>query len=135
MKKMMIIAAMVGVMLIPAQMMAGNKMAKVEYNRKKEFNNRNDYRRFNDEKAFRKFDNKKDFYKMQTKKKAFNKKKKVYDKRKPYRPAMAVARKPAPRPRPIPRRHAPVKVIYERDPANAVVSAIGLAAIAAIIAN
>ena len=69
MKKMMIIAAMVGVMLIPAQMMAGNKMAKVEYNRKKEYNNRNDYRRFNDEKAFRKFDNKKDFYKMQTKKK------------------------------------------------------------------
>ena len=71
MKKMMIIAAMVSAMLIPAQMEANNRVnnkAKVEFNNRKDFNNKkfND-KRFNDN---RKFDKQKAYYKMND----FNKK-------------------------------------------------------------
>ena len=123
MKKMMIIAAMVSMMLIPAQMEAKNKVnnkAKVEYrNNKKDFGKK-EFKKFKDDKRF---DNKKNF-----------KKKKAYINRKPNKPAVIVANRPAPRPRPLPPPPAPVKVIYER-PANAVAQAISLAALAAIIAN
>lgn len=127
MKKMMIIAAMVSVMLIPAQMEANNKVnnkPKVESNNRKDFNNKkfND-KRFNDN---RKFDKQKAYYKMND----FNKKK-AYNKRKPNRPAVMVINRPAPRPRPVPP-PPPVKVIYRNNP---IAEAIELAALAAIIAN
>ena len=127
MKKMMIIAAMVSVMLIPAQMEANNKVnkkPKVEFNNRKDFNNKkfND-KRFNDN---RKFDKQKAYYKMND----FNKKK-AYNKRKPNRPAVMVINRPAPRPRPVPP-PPPVKVVYRNNP---IVEAIELAALAAIIAN
>ena len=127
MKKMMIIAAMVSVMLIPAQMEANNKVnnkAKVEFNNRKDFNNKkfND-KRFNDN---RKFDKQKAYYKMND----FNKKK-AYNKRKPNRPAVMVINRPAPRPRPVPP-PPPVKVVYRNNP---IAEAIKLAALAAIIAN
>ena len=105
MKKMMIIAAMVSMMLIPAQMEAKNKVnnkAKVEY--------RND---------------KKDFGKKDDKKFKNNKKKDE----KPQ----AMIKMPAPRPVALPQ--AQVKVIKEVNPVSAVASAIGLVALAAIIAN
>ena len=127
MKKMMIIAAMVSVMLIPAQMEANNKVnnkPKVEFNNRKDFNNKkfND-KRFNDN---RKFDKQKAYYKMND----FNKKK-AYNKRKPNRPAVMVINRPAPRPRPVPP-PPPVKVVYRNNP---IAEAIELAALAAIIAN
>ena len=59
---------------------------------------------------------------------------KVVKKKKPYKPAVIVVNKPAPRPRPILPPPAPVRVVYE-SPVNAVAQAIGLAALAAIIAN
>ena len=63
MKKMMIIAAMVSMMLIPAQMEAKNKVdnkAKIEYrNDKKDFDKK-DNKKFKDDKKFKKEkDNKK----------------------------------------------------------------------------
>ena len=123
MKKMMIIAAMVSMMLIPAQMEAKNKVnnkAKVEYrNNKKDFGKK-EFKKFKDDKRF---DNKKNF-----------KKKKAYNNRKPNRPAVIAVNRPAPRPRPLPPPPAPVKVIYE-NPSNAVAQAISLAALAAIIAD
>ena len=127
MKKMMIIAAMVSVILIPAQMEANNKVnnkPKVEFNNRKDFNNKkfND-KRFNDK---RKFDKQKAYYKMND----FNKKK-AYNKRKPNRPAVMVINRPAPRPRPVPP-PPPVKVVYRNNP---IAEAIELAALAAIIAN
>ena len=127
MKKMMIIAAMVSAMLIPAQMEANNRVnnkAKVEFNNRKDFNNKkfND-KRFNDN---RKFDKQKAYYKMND----FNKKK-AYNKRKPNRPAVMVINRPAPRPRPVPP-PPPVKVVYRNNP---IAEAIKLAALAAIIAN
>ena len=110
MKKMMIIAAMVSVMLIPAQMEANNK---VNSKPKVELNNKND----------KKFDNKKD------EKKFKNDKKKLKKQPKPQ----AIVKMPAPRPAPLPQ--AQVNVVYESNPINAVASVIGLAALAAIIAN
>ena len=111
MKKMMIIAAMVSMMLIPAQMEAKNKVnnkAKVEY--------RND---------------KKDFGKKDDKKFKNNKKDKN-NKKKDEKP-QAMIKMPAPRPAALPQ--AQVKVIKEVNPVSAVASAIGLVALAAIIAN
>ena len=105
---MMIIAAMVSAMLIPAQLEANNRVnnkAKVEFNNRRDFNNKkfNDKRfndkRFNDN---RKFDKQKAYYKMND----FNKKK-AYNKRKPNRPAVMVINRPAPRPRRRPWRNAP----------------------------
>ena len=127
MKKMMIIAAMVSAMLIPAQMEANNRVnnkGKVEFNNRRDFNNKkfND-KRFNDN---RKFDKQKAYYKMNN----FNKKK-AYNKRKPNRPAVMVTNRPAPRPRPVPP-PPPVKVVYRNNP---IAEAIELAALAAIIAN
>ena len=122
MKKMMIIAAMVSVMLIPAQMEANNKVnnkPKVEFNNRKDFNNK----KFNNK---RKFDKQKAYYKMND----FNKKK-AYNKRKPNRPAVMVINRPIPRPRPVPP-PPPVKVVYRNNP---IAEAIELAALAAIIAN
>ena len=122
MKKIMIIAAMTSMMLIPAQMEAQNKAknkAKIEYrNDKKDFGKK-ECKKFNDNKRF---DNKKDF-----------KKKKDY-KRNPNKPAVVVANRPAPGPRPLPPPPAPQKVIYERQ-ANAVAQVISLVALAVIIAN
>ena len=124
MKKMMIIAAMVSAMLIPAQMEANNRVnnkAKVEFNNRKDFNNK----KFNDN---RKFDKQKAYYKMND----FNKQK-AYNKRKPNRPAVMVINRPAPRPRPRPvPPPPPVKVVYRNNP---IAEAIELAALAAIIAN
>ena len=119
MKKMMIIAAMVSVMLIPAQMEANNK---VNSKPKVELNNKND----------KKFDNKKDEKKFKNDKKFYNKrddKKKLKKQPKPQ----AIVKMPAPRPAPLPQ--AQVNVVYESNPINAVASVIGLAALAAIIAN
>ena len=123
MKKMMIIAVMMGAMLIPAQMVAKNKVNKkprIEYNQKNYGKNVN--KKFKNDKAYKKFDNKK-----------FNKKQ-VYKKRKPNKPAVVVVNRPVRRPRPLPPPPAPVKVIYQ-NPTNAMASAIGLAALAAIIAD
>ena len=107
MKKIMIIAALVSVMLIPAQMEANNKVN----NSYKKFDNRNVYRKFDDRRGF---DKKQAYYK-----KGFNKKK-VYKKRIPARPGVVVAKKPALRPRPYPRPYPrqvpppppPVRVVY-----------------------
>ena len=116
MKKIMIIAALVSVMLIPAQMEANNKVnnkARIEYNKNsyKKFDNRNVYRKLDDRRGF---DKKQAYYK-----KDFNKKK-VYKKRIPARPGVVVAKKPALRPRPYPRPYPrqvpppppPVRVVY-----------------------
>lgn len=117
MKKMMIIAVMMGAMLIPAQMMASNKVnnkAKVEYRNGKK----------NDKKPKMNY---KDFDKG--KKKGYN----YYANKKPYKPnkpKVVVVNRPAPVPPP-----PPVRVVYESNPVNAVASVIGLAALAAIIAN
>ena len=107
MKKIMIIAALVSVMLIPAQMEANNKVnnkARIEYNK-------NSYKKFDNRRGF---DKKQAYYK-----KDFNKKK-VYKKRIPARPGVVVAKKPALRPRPYPRPYPrqvpppppPVRVVY-----------------------
>ena len=118
MKKMMIIAAMVSMMLIPAQMEASNKVnnnPKVEYrNDKREFKNRKDDKKFKD---YRNDDkrNRNDY------------------KRKPKKPNVAMVKMPAPRPVPPP--PAPVKMVYESNPVGTAAAVIGLAALAAIIAN
>ena len=130
MKKMMIIAAMVSVMLIPAQMEANNRVnnkGRVEYNNKKDFGKK-EYNKFKENKRF---DKKKPgkpqgMIKKPIKRRAPMPPVKVVKKKKPY--------KPAPRPRPILPPPAPVRVVYE-SPVNAVAQAIGLAALAAIIAN
>ena len=114
MKKMMIIAAMVSMMLIPAQMEAKNKVnnkAKVEYrNDKKDFGKKDDKKFKNDKKD----------------------KKNKKNKKKDEKP-QAMIKMPAPRPAPLPQ--AQIKVVKEVNPVNAVASAIGLVALAAIIAN
>ena len=115
MKKMMIIAAMVGAMLIPAQMEASNK---VNNRVKVEYKNRKEPKKFKEEKRF---DGRKDFDKARD----YN--------RKPDRPEVIVINNQKPCPLPPP--PAPVKVVYESNPVSAVASVIGLAALAAIIAN
>ena len=138
MKKMMIIAAMVSVMLIPAQMEANNRVnnkGRVEYNNKKDFGKK-EYNKFKENKRF---DKKKPGKPQGMIKKPIQRRPpmppvKVVKKKKPYKPAVIVVNKPAPRPRPIPPPPAPVRVVYE-SPVNAVAQAIGLAALAAIIAN
>ena len=134
MKKMMIIAAMVSVMLIPAQMEANNRVnnrARVEYNNKKDFG-RKEYNKFKDNKRF---DNKKPGKPQAMVKKPAPRPApmpQMAKKRKPNRPAVMVANKPYRRPLPPP--PAPAMVVYE-NPANAVAQVISLAALAAIIAN
>lgn len=118
MKKMMIIAVLVSMMLIPAQMEAKNKVnnkAKVEYR-----NNKKDYGKKEYKKSYnnKQFNNKKNFKK---------------ENKKSNKPAVIVVNKPAPRPRPLPP-PAPIKVIYQ-SPSNAIAQAISLAALAAIIAD
>ena len=134
MKKMMIIAAMVSVMLIPAQMEANNRVnnkGRVEYNNKKDFGKK-EYNKFKENKRF---DKKKPgkpqgMIKKPIKRQAPMPPVKVVKKKKPYKPAVIVVNKPAPCLPPP----APVRVVYE-SPVNAVAQAIGLAALAAIIAN
>ncbi len=119
MKKMMMIAVLIGGMLMPAQIMARNNNGskpKVEY--------RNDKK-----KPQEKFEKKIDKRKRRNN---FNNR---YGNKKPNRPNVVVINRPAPRPRPIPPPPPPVKVVYENDPVSAVASVIGLAALAAIIAN
>ena len=112
---------------MPAQMMAknnkGNNKPKVEYNKKfdKKENKKND-----------KFDKKND-KKFNEKKKNKNVVYKNYKKGKQNKPAVVVVNKPAPKPIAPP--PAPVKVVYKNNPVNAVASAVGLVALAAIIAN
>ena len=125
MKKMMIIAAMVSVMLIPAQMEANNK---VNSKPKVELNNKND-KKFDNKKDEKKFKNDKKFYNKRDDKKFKDDKKKLKKQPKPQ----AIVKMPAPRPAPLPQ--AQVNVVYESNPINAVASVIGLAALAAIIAN
>lgn len=115
MKKMMIIAAMVGAMLIPAQMEASNK---VNNRVKVEYKNRKDEKRFMGE---RRLDCRKNFNKPRD------------CNRKPSRPNVVVVNNS--KPRPVPPPPAPRKVVYESNPVSAVASVIGLAALAAIIAN
>lgn len=122
MKKMMIIAVLVSMMLIPAQMEAKNKVnnkAKVEYRNSKKDYGKKEYKKSYNNKQF---NNKKNF-----------KKKKAYNYKKSNKPAVIVVNKPAPRPRPLPP-PAPIKVIYQ-SPSNAIAQAISLAALAAIIAD
>ena len=130
MKKMRIIAAMVSVMLIPAQMEANNK---VNNKPKVEFNNKKNDKKFKDDK---KFDNKKNDYKNFDKKKKEDKKlkndkKKNNLKKQPKKQDMIKV----PAPRQLPQPAAQVNVVYNSNPVNAVASVIGLAALAAIIAN
>ena len=120
MKKMMIIAVLVSMMLIPAQMEAKNKVnnkAKVEYRNSKKDYGKKEYKKSYNNKQF---NNKKNF-----------KKKKAYNYKKSNKPAVIVVNKPAPRPLPPP---PPVKVIYQSS-SNAIAQAISLAALAAIIAD
>ena len=116
MKRMMIIAALIGGMLMPAQMMAKNNQnakPRIEYkNSKKEKPGDNKYsnRPGNDRK---------------------------YKPGKPGKPMPpVVAKRPKPRPRPIPR-PAPKKVyVYKNNDAiNAAATIIGIAGLIALIAD
>lgn len=115
MKKMMIIAVLIGGMLMPAQIMAkndkGNNKPKVEYNNKK--------------KPQGKFEKKIDKRGVRSE---FNNRNK-YGKKKPNKPNVVVINKPAPPP------PAPAKVVYKNDSFSAAASVLGIAALAAIIAN
>ena len=117
MKKMMIIAAMVGLMLIPAQMEANNKVnnkkPKVEYNSKKESDIKKNDKKFKDDKK--------------KNEKKFKDNKKGYDK-KSNKPNKQIVKMQPPRP-------SQIKVVNEENPVGAIASVIGLAALAAIIAN
>ena len=64
--------------------------------------------------------------------KKFKDNKKKNDFKKQPKP-QAMVKMPAPRPAPLPK--AQVNVVYESNPVNAMASVIGLAALAAIIAN
>ena len=134
MKKMIVIAALMGAMFMPAQIMAkenrANNRPNVEYR-----NNRKDKKEFKkkyNRKVAYKYDNK--FDKRFDKK--FDKRNNKYNKRyyKKNKPAVVVVNRPG-RPVPPP---PPVKVVYRNNApcaAGVVAGAIGLAALAAIIAN
>jgi hypothetical protein len=134
MKKMIVIAALMGAMFMPAQIMAkenrANNRPNVEYR-----NNRKDKKEFKkkyNRKVAYKYDNK--FDKRFDKK--FEKRNNKYNKRyyKKNKPAVVVVNRPG-RPVPPP---PPVKVVYRNNApcaAGVVAGAIGLAALAAIIAN
>ena len=98
MKKMMIIAAIASMMLIPAQMDASNMVnnkPRVEYN-KKGFDKKGN-RKFKDDRAYKKFDNRRDYDKRI-----------VYKKRKPNKPVVAKR----PRRRPLPPPPPPARIVY-----------------------
>ena len=139
MKKMMIFAVMMSMMLMPAQMMAKNdKNAKPKVenrvDNKKEkkddkFDNKKDDKKNDkfdnkkDDKKNDKFDNKKDDKKFKDdKKNDFNKK--------PNKPEPPIVKQPKPRPNPQPQ--VQVKVVKEVNPLASVIS---LAALVALIAN
>jgi hypothetical protein len=134
MKKMIVIAALMGAMFMPAQIMAkenrANNRPNVEYR-----NNRKDKKEFKkkyNRKVAYKYDNKFDKRFDKKFKKRYNKYNKRYYKR--NKPAVVVVNRPG-RPVPPP---PPVKVVYRNNApcaAGVVAGAIGLAALAAIIAN
>ena len=118
MKKMIVIAALIGGMLMPAQIMAkdnkGNNKPKVEYRNDKK-DKKKPQQKFDNRKADKKFNDRN------------------FDKKKQNKPDVVVVNKPEPRPVPPP--PAPVEVVYKYDSFSAIASVVGLAALAAIIAN
>ncbi|MBQ8336491.1 MAG: hypothetical protein IJY44_03035 [Bacteroidaceae bacterium] len=139
MKKMMIIAALVSGMLMPAQIFAkenrGDKKPKAEYN-KFEKNNKGNKKPQMNYKDFDKGKNNKKGYKDDYKygKNKGNKKGyKNYGYKKPGKPKkpnVIVVNKPAPVPPP-----PPVKVVYKSNPVSAAASLVGLAALIAVNAD
>ncbi len=142
MKKMMIIAALISGMLMPAQIFAkenrGDKKPKAEYN-KFEKNNKGNKKPQMNYKDFDKGKNNKKGYngdykygKNKGNKKGNNyyAKKKPYKPYKPNKPNVIVVNKPAPVPPP-----PPVKVVYKSNPVSAAASLVGLAALIAVIAD
>lgn len=138
MKKMMIIAALAGGMLMPAQIFAkenrGDKKPGVENrieknnkgNKKPQMNYKNSDKGKNNKKGY------KDDYKY-GKNKGNKKGNNHYAKQKPhkpYKPNVIVVNRPPHMPPP-----PPAKVIYESNPISAAASLVGLAALIAVIAD
>ena len=127
MKKMMIFAVMMSMMLMPAQMMAKN-----DKNAKPKVENRVDNKKDKkDDKKNDKFDNKKDDKKNDKfDNKKFKDDKKNDFNKKPNKPQPPIVKQPKPRPNPQPQ--VQVKVVKEVNPLASVIS---LAALVALIAN
>ena len=125
MKKMMIFAVMMSIMLMPAQMMAQNnkknEKPKMEFENRKDDKKNDKFDNRKDDKKNDKFDNKKN-----DKKNDFN--------RKPKKPQPPIAKKPNPKPKPKPKPKFKINVV-DNNPINEIASVIGLAALIAIVAN
>ena len=137
MKKMMIFAVMMSIMLMPAQMMAQNnkknEKPKMEFENRKDDKKNDKFDNRKDDKKNDKFDNRKDDKKNDKFDNKKNDKKNDFN-RKPKKPQPPIAKKPNPKPKPKPKPKFKINVV-DNNPINEIASVIGLAALIAIVAN